>query len=169
MIVGVAGLLLPTISFDHFFKQKNQVIMNTQKMLICTAVGTVFLFIIDYVWYGLLMTDYSDSMAEIMREAPLFLWLVIAYVIFSFVFCYLYPAKGFEKIMGGVRYGALVGLLAFVSLSLTRYAVETTGSLSVWLIDSVYSVVKVGLLGAIVAALRGGHRGDETGSGGGES
>ena len=144
--------------------------MNMQKMLICTAVGTIFLFVIDYVWYGLLMTDYSDSMAEIMREAPLFLWLLIAYVIFSFVFCYLYPVDAGGGIMGGVRYGVLIGLLAFVSLSLTRYAVETTGTLSVWLIDAVYSLVKVGLLGAIVAAIiGGGHRGDESGSGGGES
>lgn len=144
--------------------------MNTKKMLICTAVGTVFLFIIDYLWYGMIMTGYSEGLADTMREVPLFLWLIIAYVIFSYVFCHLFPIDDGGGIMGGVRYGVMIGLLAFVSLALIRHAVETSGSLSLWLVDSVYSVVKVGLLGAIVAALNaGGMRGDESGSGGGES
>ena len=144
--------------------------MNTQKMLICTVVGTLFLFIIDYLWYGLIMIGYYEGLADIMRQTPLFLWLVIAYVIFSYVFCHLFPTGDGGGVMGGIRYGVMIGLIAYVSYLLIRHATETPGSLSMWLVDSVYNVIKVATLGAIVGALNPAHgmRGDTSGSGGGE-
>lgn len=143
--------------------------MNTKKILICTAVGTLFLFIIDYLWYAVLNIGYYEGLADIMRDTPLFLWLVIAYVIFSYVFCRLFPIEEDGGVMGGVRYGVMIGLMAYVSYVLIRHATETPGSLSMWLVDSVYHIIKVGVLGAIVAALNGaGSRGDISGAGGGE-
>ncbi|NND08985.1 MAG: DUF2177 family protein [Saprospiraceae bacterium] len=143
--------------------------MKMKKMLICTAVGTVFLLLIDYLWYALITIGPYEGLADIMRDTPLFLWLVLSYVIFSYVFCRLFPIKDGSGIMGGIRYGVMIGLMVYVSYALMRHATETPGSLSMWLIDSVYNIIKVGLLGVIIAALNGqGSRGDISGAGGGE-
>lgn len=140
--------------------------MNTTKLVICTLVGAVYCLLIDYVFYGLLMGGTGDESAM-----PNFVWMIVGYVIFALMFCLIY-AKGVEAgspTQQGLRYGILVGFLTAVSLGFILHGVSAGGGMEEWsnlgdvLRDSAYEVVKLGILGIIIAHLSGLSSGSDRG------
>lgn len=132
--------------------------MNTTKLVICTLVGAVYCLLIDYVYYGMLMGGAGDESAM-----PNFIWMIVGYVIFALMFCLIY-AKGVEggnPTQQGLRYGILVGFLTAVSLGFILHGVSAGGGMEEWsnlgdvLRDSAYEVVKLGILGIVIAHLSG--------------
>ena len=132
--------------------------MNTTKLAICTLVGLVFCFLLDYLFYGVLMGGAGDAM-------PNFLWMVIGYLIFALMFCLIY-SKGVESGVSasqqGLRYGIMVGFLTAVAMGFIMHGIASgTGTMQEWadlgtvLRDSAYEVVKMGILGVIIANLSG--------------
>jgi hypothetical protein len=128
--------------------------MSTQKLLVGTLITLVYIFILDYLWYGILMSDYFISMPGVDRDMPLFPWLILGMLIMSYAFCAIY-LKGREKnkplVSQGINYGLLVLLLMFVPMAFIRYAVVEYAPLSEYLVDLAYRVVQILVLGIIVA------------------
>ncbi|MDX1476842.1 MAG: hypothetical protein R3301_04015 [Saprospiraceae bacterium] len=138
--------------------------MNTTKLVICTLVGAVYCLLIDYLFYGILMGGTEGG-------TPNFLWMIIGYVIFALFFCMIY-AKGVEggsPTQQGLRYGIMVGFLTAVAFGFIMHGVSTTGMMEEWsdlgtvLRDSAFEVVKLGILGVIIAHLSGAGAGDRSG------
>ena len=104
------------------------------------------------------------------------LWMIIGYLIFGLMFCIIY-SKGVEAgsaTQQGLRYGIMVGFLTAVSLGFILHGVSAMGGMEEWselstvLRDSAFEVVKLGILGVIIAHLSGLHasvdsRGDTSG------
>lgn len=141
--------------------------MSTTKLVICTLVATVYVFLIDYVWYGMLMTPDSGDPGVM----PNFLWVIIGYLIFGLMFCIIY-AKGVEPgsaTQQGLRYGIMIGFITAVALGFVLHGVSAMGGMEEWsdlstvLRDSAFEVVKLGILGVIIAHLSGVHRGVDRG------
>jgi len=129
--------------------------MSTVKLIICTVVSFVFLFVLDYVWYVVIWQSSPEDATMKMQ------WMVVAYLLFSVVFCYMYPkgVEGGDKTREGLRFGVLVALLAMVSqtfmwLAMPDMLVEPD-SLGTALINSAFHVVELGVLGVVVAFLSG--------------
>jgi hypothetical protein len=126
--------------------------MRTQKLLLGTLLSAVFIYFIDYIWYVLLMGNFFTS-SVIDREMPLFLYLIVGIVIFSFTFCYMYPkgVEGTNKTQQGMRYGVLVAFLVFVPMAFIMYSLEDRAPLSEYMVDALYRVVLMAVLGIMVA------------------
>lgn len=145
--------------------------MNVQKLLIAIVVSTVFQFLLDYLWYGMIMMDNMTPMPNA-RTEPDMMWLILSYIIFSLAFVYIYT-KGVEhdtKLNQGMKYGIWVTILTSVAMGFLWHGLTTSPPLSERLMDMGYSLVKYILLGILVAyatGLPGGTRGKGAGEGDG--
>ena len=143
--------------------------MPTQKLAIGTLIAFIFIFLLDYLWYGVLMSDFFTRIPGADRAQPEFLWLILGTLSMAYAFCYIYY-KGREKekpvVAQGVRYGFVVCLLLFVPMAFIRYGVQQHAPLSEYLIDLVYRFIQIIVLGIIIAKVIGlqgarpGHHGD---------
>jgi hypothetical protein len=126
--------------------------MSSQKILIGTLIATVFVFALDFLFYGVLMSDYFANSTNL--ESPRFPWLIVGNLAFGFAFCALY-AKFYSEnkpvISQGISFGIHVTLLVFVFHSMMIYATANTYSMSQILTDTVYRLVQMIILGIIVA------------------
>jgi len=145
--------------------------MKIQKLLIATVAGTVFLFLIDWVWYGMLMKD-SMVMPNARVDAngqhmPDFMWLVISYLVFSLAFVSIYGklSGGSSKVNSGLNYGIWVGVMVGLAMNLMWYSLTTMMTMNQVLMDGAYSIVKYIILGIIVAYLSAEAAGDRGGGG----
>ncbi|MCB0658531.1 MAG: hypothetical protein KDC57_20445 [Saprospiraceae bacterium] len=143
--------------------------MSNAKLLTGMVISAVFVFLIDYVFYGLLMADSLTIFP--MREMPNFLFLIIAYLILGLFFTHL--AGKYHGALAGVSpgfiFGLIVGFLVFATTTLIRYATEPLDDFGQVLITLVFDILKMGVLGAILALILGksvvGDRGKTTGGG----
>ena len=136
--------------------------MNFQKLAIATVVGTVFLLLLDMVWYTQIMKD-SMNMPDMM-------WMVISYIIVALAFAAIYSkwSGGGSKVNSGLNYGLWIGLFAGLGMNLMWYSLVTTMTLNQTLIESVYTLVKYMIVGIAVAYAYGmgsGVRGKASGGG----
>jgi len=140
--------------------------MNATKLLICTVVGTVVMFLLDYLFYGILMRDFFSQCC--MNEWPNWPYLILGMLIFIFMFCMMYPkgVEGSNKTQQGLRYGIMVAILVFVPMGFIWFSLfptETCGGISEYLVDMVFRVVQMAVIGVIVAHLSGVTGGDARG------
>jgi hypothetical protein len=148
--------------------------MKIQKLAIATVVGTVFIFLLDMVWYTMIMKDNMDMPNARLNAAgepyPDMMWMIIGYAVFALAFVSIYAAwsGGSSKVSSGLNFGIWAGLLVGLSMNLMWYSLTTLMTLSESMTDSVYTIVKCILLGIIVAYVTGhpgGDRGKATGGG----
>ena len=128
--------------------------MSTKKLLVGTLIAFVFIFLLDYLWYGVLMNDFFTRVPEVDREMPLFPWLILGTLIMAYAFCRLYlKGRTSDATVNaqGIQHGILVVLLVFVPMALIRYGVQSHAALSEYLIDLVFRVVQFIVLGIIIA------------------
>ncbi len=144
--------------------------MPTKKLAIGTLIAFLFIFFLDYLWYGVLMSDYFAT-TDADRDMPLFPYLILGTLCMSYAFCYIYY-KGREKekpvVAQGVRYGFMVMLLMFIPMALIRYAVQDHAPLSQYLTDLLFRFIQIIILGVIIAKFFGldGARPGKSGGGG---
>ena len=102
--------------------------MNVSKYVIGSFAVFVFIFLIEGVFHGMIMKSIYDQSIHLLRpeaEAQArFLWMLIAYLIMAFGFCFIF-LKGYEgKGIGeGIRYGLYIGTAFGVSNSIINYVV----------------------------------------------
>jgi len=150
--------------------------MKIQKLAIGTLAGAVVIFLLDMVWYTMIMTDNMDvSIARLNAEgqpAPDMMWMIIGYIVFALAFTSIYAAwsGGSSKVNSGLNFGIWTGLLVGLAMNLMWFSLTTLMTLSEAMTDSVYTIVKCIILGIVVAYATGhpsgdGHRGKDTGGG----
>jgi hypothetical protein len=160
------------MSHLFIYSSKQFSAMNAQKLLFGTLAATILIFILDWVFYGMLMMDSFTRVEGYHREMPDWLWLIIGLVVFSAVFTYMY-GKGADnsgtRTQQGMRYGVLIGLLVGIGLNLIWYSLQMAAPLTEFLIDGVYTIVKLAIAGIVVAHVTGipsALRGKASGGGG---
>jgi hypothetical protein len=148
--------------------------MKIQKLAIATVAGTVFLFLIDMVWYTMIMTDSMNMpnarLDAAGQPAPDMMWMIISYIIFALAFVSIYGnwSGGSSKVSAGLNFGLWTGLIVGLSMNLMWFSLSTLMTLNQVLMDSAYTIVKCILLGIVVAyatGLPGGDRGKAQGGG----
>jgi hypothetical protein len=130
--------------------------MKIQKLAIAAVVSTAFIFLLDYVWYMVLMKDFFTPMPN-QKAQPDFMWLILGILIYSFAFVYLYTktAGNGSMVNEGVKFGLWASLLAWVSMGFIWYSLLDGASMSEMMVDTVYRIVQMVILGIIVAYLTG--------------
>ncbi|UCD17817.1 MAG: hypothetical protein JSV44_02630 [Candidatus Zixiibacteriota bacterium] len=102
--------------------------MNGKRYLVGSIVIFVYIFIIEWLFHGLLMRGWYNEHLELLRPeaeaGAFFIWMILGLLLFAFGFCFIF-IKGYENkgIGEGFRYGLYVGLAFAVSTSLIEYSV----------------------------------------------
>ena len=125
------------------------------KFLLSTLATFLILFVLDFVWYGNLMSNFYPT--DGMRASPIWLYLSVGYLIFSLLFSYIYPkgVEGSNKTVQGLRFGILIGLLVGLPFAFIEHSLSLTPVLDIGMVDAFYMAVKFGIAGVVVANIYG--------------
>ena len=142
--------------------------MDTKKMVMAWLGAFAVMFILSFVWHVPLMGDfYAENYAEVnlTEEEFSMLYLVMGYLIMSFMMSYMYPIGfgGGPAIKEGLKFGAMLGIFMSFSKAFIFAAVYKM-PLDANLIDAVYHVVELAIGGIVIAKIYGlgGGNGDST-------
>lgn len=120
-------------------------IMNIKHFLIITS----SLVVLDLLWTGFLARNlYVERIGALMRAEPVWLPIVVFYLLYSAAILYFAVAPGGSLAATAFR-GAFLGLTAYGTYDLVNYALLAHWPLSVTLIDMAWGV----LLTATVACI----------------
>ena len=129
------------------------------RVIKAAAGGFVAMFVISFIWYGVVMADwYETNYVNIMRaEADIsMLNIALGYIIMALLlaYAYTYGYKGGSGTSEGMRFGVLMGLiiglpLAFIGAG--AWNIELGPSL----VDGIYKVVEIGVGGTVIGLLYG--------------
>jgi hypothetical protein len=131
--------------------------MNRRKMLFAWLGGFAVMMVLGFLWHGVIMAGfYGKHMEAVLRENGLMLFVVLGYLVLAFLMSYLYPIgyKGGPPVNEGLRFGAFMGLVAFLPFNLIYYGMMDI-TLSGAIIDSIWHVVEEAAGGMIIALLYG--------------
>ncbi len=131
--------------------------MDTKKLLTAWISSFIVMFSLSGLWYMILMSDYyNEQYTAIERAAPLFAWIVLGYLVLSFLMTYIYPLgyKGNSPMKEGLRFGFFMGLIIALPMGLIYHAVYTF-PLSGTLIDIIYQVVEKTIGGGVIGFVYG--------------
>ena len=131
--------------------------MISTKMLYSWLAGAVSMIILGVLWHRVIMGGFYDEQgAAIMREQPNMLFIVLAILILAFLMAYAYPIgfKGGSPITEGLKFGALMGLVAFLPMNLIFHGAFNY-PLAGALVDAGWHVVEEGVGGMVIALVYG--------------
>lgn len=142
--------------------------MKLGKIAIAALAATVFMFLTDGLWYGIIMKNSMTPMPGA-RPEPDKMWLVIGMLIYCFAFAYVFVmGRGSGSPAGeGARFGFWATLLVWIPMGFFWYALIAAAPLQEYLIDDVFRLIQTVVIGIIVAYLTGmgGDRGEVIKSG----
>ena len=101
--------------------------MNVQRYFIGSNVVFVFLFIVEWIFHGLIMDGFYDEARHLLRPetegGSCMIWMIIGFLLMAFGFCFIFT-KGYENkgIGEGIRFGLYVAIAFSVSASLMSFA-----------------------------------------------
>ncbi len=131
--------------------------MNTKKFLIGGLVGGIVYFLLGYVFYGNLLSDFfaknAGTAKEVQRAMDQFVWwsLALGNVLGGCLLAYVFIKSNVSTVGSGLVTGAAIGLLVAGSFDFIMYAtsniMNTTGLLG----DIGTFTVMSAIAGAIVA------------------
>ena len=131
--------------------------MVNTKMLYAWLAGAVGIIVLGVLWHRVIMGGFYDEQgAAIMREEPQMLFVILALLILAFLMAYAYPIgyKGGSPITEGLKFGALIGLVAFLPFNLIIHGIFNY-PLAGALVDAGWHVVEEGVGGVIIALVYG--------------
>ncbi len=131
--------------------------MNGKKWFLSGLASFAVMFSLSGLWYMVLMSGfYQRQSGALMREQFNFLFIVLGYIVLAFLMSLIYPAgyKGGSPAKEGLRFGVVIGLVAWFTTNLILHAVWKN-TLAAALVDSVWHVVEQGIGGIVIALVYG--------------
>lgn len=127
------------------------------KLLQATVAAFAIMAVASIAFYGFLMVDqFAVWEAAVARAEPIFAFGILGMLIFSLAMALMYPKgyQGGDPVKEGARFGFLVSVLlvGVVSTYFGFYEFQATGIL----IDIVFNVVLVTIMGAAIGKVYGG-------------
>jgi hypothetical protein len=132
--------------------------MNMKRLSIGSAVGLVALYILGYLIWQMIFTDFfaanSGSAAGVDRESPI-LWAAVVGTLFYAVLLTLAveTQSGAKTLATGVKVGAVVGFLLWGTTDFILFAYQNVNNLTAVIADTVLEGIRGGICGAIIAAV----------------
>ena len=127
--------------------------MNAGKLLTSAAVAFVAMFVLSYLWHEIIMADYyASNTPQLTRDEFIVPLIAAGYVVLAIVMAYMYPLgyKGGSAMVEGFRFGAVVGVLVWLSTNLVYTAIWNY-PMGTALVDSAWHVVEEGIGGMAIA------------------
>ena len=129
--------------------------MNIQKILLSTLGAGLVMFALSGLWHSVLMADLYAS--EMMRAEPSMMLIGVSYLVLALLMAYMYPKgiEGTNKIVNGIKFGVLIGLIWVLPHSLVIHAVTEGSPLNDILIDVAWHAVEQACGGVVIAMIYG--------------
>ena len=131
--------------------------MNVKKLLLASLAGGAVTFALGWLWHTQLMGDfYSTHSAALARSEPNITLVALGSLVLGILMAYTYPIgyKGGSAVKEGFKFGALIGLIWTLPLSLIFSGIWNLPLIAA-LVDSGWHVVEQGLTGIVIAYIYG--------------
>lgn len=130
--------------------------MSTQKLAIGSVVSAIVLFVVGYVLFDILVLDYYAANAGAagvgLRESQIYWAIFVGALGYGVLVTYLVGKQADEPTLaGGLKAGAIAGLLLWLTADFTIYGFLDLWNLTVTVLDVVLEVVRGGITGAVIA------------------
>lgn len=128
--------------------------MSTSKLIVGTLLAFAIFFVLDFIWYELIMSNFYSEIEGLYRETPLFPYIIVGMLVLGYAFCALY-VKGYDGskplVSQGISHGVLVSLIAFVPMTFIYYGVYAYAPAKEYIVDLIYHVVQAIVAGIVIA------------------
>ncbi len=136
--------------------------MIAKNSIIATLAGTVSLFLLGWIFYGLLLMDFymqnAGSATGVSREESDMVWwaLVLGNVFQAYFLVYIFERWGnVTSFIEGLKGGAVIGFLLGLGFNLVMYATSNMMNLTAALVDPFVSLAMMGITGGLIGAILG--------------
>ena len=121
--------------------------------------GTVTLSVLGFVFYAVLLGSFYQanlgSATGVMRELPIWWAMVVSELGLSAVVTYVFLKAGVKTASGGLKMGALFGLLLGIAVSFSLYGVTNWSNGTVALVEPFVVAARTALAGAVIGWVLG--------------
>jgi hypothetical protein len=135
--------------------------MNTKNFIIGGIVGGVVFFLLGWLVYGNLLTqyfqDHPGTATNVDRAMDQYEWwaLILGNLLFGFLLSYIFAKAGVATLTNGLITGAVVGFLMCSAIDLTLYGTTNIASKRAIAADIVAFTVMSAIVGAVIGAVNG--------------
>jgi len=131
--------------------------MDSKRFVTGSIVGGIVLFLTGYVIFNIVLRSFFEtnmgSATGLARDPP-FLWAIaLGCLAYAVLICYAMGARGATGLGGGIRVGAIVGFLLWLTADLISYGSTNATTLTAVLVDAVAAAVHGGIGGAAIGLL----------------
>ena len=134
--------------------------MNVKKFILAWLAAVVVAVFVGLGWHMFLMGDFYQAQSQALaREEPNFVFLFVGPLILYFLMALVYPIgyKGGSPVKEGFRFGALIGLIWVLPISVIDHGLYNL-PLTLVIVDSSWHVVQEGIGGIVIALVYGRQR-----------
>ncbi len=131
--------------------------MDRKKWLLSGIAAFVVLYIVSFLWYGLIMADaYGDWFSGAARAEVDFLYITLGYLFYGLTLAWVYPMgyKGGPGLQEGMRFGVIAGALIWLGpefINLGSFDLTLTGTI----VDFFYHLVEAMIGGMVIGLIHG--------------
>ena len=136
--------------------------MKAKNSINATLVGTFSLFLLGWIFYGMLLMDFNmqnaGSATGVMREESDMVWwaLILGNVVQAYFLVYIFERwENVTSFVGGLKGGAVIGFLLGLGFNLVMYATSNMMNLTATLVDPFVSLAMMGITGGLIGAILG--------------
>ncbi len=133
--------------------------MNVKKFVLAWMAAVVVTFLLAGLWHLYLLADFYEAHTQgLARETPNMAFVILGNLILGFLMALVYPMgyKGGSPVKEGFRFGALIGLIWILPVSVIFHGVWNYPLTGV-IVDSAWHVVEEGMAGIAIALVYGGQ------------
>jgi hypothetical protein len=132
--------------------------MNAKQLTVGIIVGTLVSMIVGYVIWDVLVADFfasnMGSATGVMRDTQLLWAVIIGTVSYTALIALALGAQSGELTMaGGLKVGAIVGFLVWLSVDFILFGIMNVNTLTITIVDPILEAIRAGITGAAIAAV----------------
>lgn len=131
------------------------------KVLTATIVGSITIFLLGYVIFGILLLPYTNideiQYNGLHKVPPDFLLLMLKNIVQAFLLVYIFVyLAGIKTFLGGMKLGAIIMFLITLSFNLSLLSIMNLhNGLTANILDIVGETVRLALGGGVIGAILG--------------
>ena len=135
--------------------------MTAKNRILGTLAGTVVLFLLGWVFYGMLLMDFFSSnvgsAGNVMRSDEEMVWwaLILGNMLQAYLLVYVFSKTNIGTFSGGLKQGGTIGFILSLGFNLTMFATTNISTLTSSLVDPFVSAVMMGLAGGVIGLIVG--------------
>ncbi len=134
--------------------------MDIKRFVIGTVAGGIALFILGYVIWNMLFTDFfaanAGSVTGVAKD-PQVMWAIavgtLSYA--ALITLAIGTRAGSATIVDGVKIGATVGFLMWFSVDFISYGFSNVENITATIVDPLLEIIHAGIAGGVIAAVLG--------------